>query len=175
MTTNNISSSLSQKPAAAADEKPMLTPEQFIEQLHALREQIPEFVRLPNSRELAKLRSATRVTTDLTLEAVNAVGTVEVVRDFVGSTPEELRQAQDESSRWTSAENELRLVLRGVSAANVIRRHRIARAVQQAYTISRTLAGREQFSDLVPHVETMTRIKRRRTKPAVSPDDQKKQ
>ena len=136
MTTNNISSSLSQKPAAA-DDKPMLTPEQVIEQLHALREQIPEFVRLPNSRELQKLRSATRVTVELTREAVNAVGTVEVVRDFVGSTPEELRQAEDESSRWTSVENELRLVLRGVTAANVVRRHRIACTVQRAYTISR--------------------------------------
>jgi hypothetical protein len=109
------------------------------------------------------------------LPALSFQSPVEVVRDYVRATPEELRQAEDESSRWTSVENELRLVLRGVSAANVIRRHRIARAVQQAYTISRTLAGSEPFSDLVPHVETMTRIKRRRTKPAASPDDQKKQ
>jgi hypothetical protein len=177
-----ISSSISPKPAAAA-EKPMLTPEQFIEQLHALRDQVPDFVQLPDNREIRKLRQAARaVNAELAREALSAVGATDLVQNAIGSTPEELRQAEAESSRWLSAESELRAVLRGLSAANAVRRYRIAYAVLQAYRISRTLAGDEKFSDLVPHVETMARIKNRRrsktpetSKPAPPPDDPQKQ
>ena len=35
---------------------PMLTPEQVVEQLRLLRQQIPDFVQLSNSREARKLR-----------------------------------------------------------------------------------------------------------------------
>lgn len=172
-----ISSSVSQKPAAAtADDKPMVTPEQVIEQLRVLREQIPEFVHLPNNREWKRLRRAAKVDVELVQEAVSAVGAADVVRTVLGNTQEEFRQAEDESARWLAVETEFRSVLRGVTAANLIRRERIAKAARQAYRLGRTLVEQEEFAHLLPHVDAMFRIKnRKRAKPAPPPEDLKKQ
>jgi hypothetical protein len=169
------SSTVSQKPAAAAD-KPFLTPEQVMEQLRALREQIPGFVLEPNHRELRRLRSAARVDIQLTREAVSLVGGADAVQNAIGNTPAELREAESEWSRWLTVEGELRSVLRGLNAANLVRRYEIARAVRHAYKIGRTLTEQEQYAQLLPHIEAMFRVKnRKRAKPAPPPDDQKKQ
>ena len=72
-----------------------------------------------------------------------------------------------------SAESELRALLRGVTAANVVRRYRLARAVRQVYKISRTLAEKDEFAQLVPHVESMYRVKNR--KKVKTPDTEAKQ
>ena len=149
-----IISSVSQKPAAAGD-KPMLTPEQVIEQLRALREQIPEFVHLPNNREWKQLQRAARVDVELVQEAVSAVGAADVVQTILGNTQEEFRLAEDESARWSAVETELRSVLRGVTAGNLIRRQRVAKAVLQAYRLGRALVRQAEFAHLLPHVEAM--------------------
>jgi len=171
--SNNNSSTVSQKPAVAADQS-TLTPEQVIEALRALRGQIPEFVLLPNDRAWQQLRRNARIDVVLVHEGVNAVGAADLVRSFVGATPEELRQAEDEDIRWAVAEGEIRTFLRGVVAANLIRRQRIGKAVKAAYRLSRTLVQKEEFAHLLPHVETMFRIvnrKPRPAKPAPPPDE----
>jgi hypothetical protein len=171
-----ISSIASQKPAAAGD-KPFLTPEQALEQLRALREQIPGFVLEPNERELKRLREAARIDIQLTREAANVAG-AEAVQSALGNTPAELREAENEWSQWVTVEGELRSVLRGVNAANVIRRYELARAARQAYKFGRTLTEQEEYAQLRPHVEAMYRVKnsrRRAKKPASTPDDQQKQ
>jgi hypothetical protein len=174
MSTN--SSSVSQKPATVSGDKPMLTPEQVIEQLRALRSQIPGFVELPAGPELRKLRDAARPKVELVHESVNAIGASEFVLEFIGSTPDDLRHVEDESSRWSSVETELRSVLRGVVAANLVRRQHVAKAVKEAYNVSRTLVKQEKYAHLRAHVDTMfRRPKPKRAKPAPPPDDLKKQ
>jgi hypothetical protein len=169
------SSIVSQKPAASAD-TPMLTPEQVIEQLRALRSQIPEFVEPPDGQQMRKLRDAARPTVELVHESVNAIGASEFVREFIGSTPDDLRHVEDEASRWTSVETEIRSLLGGVVASNLIRRQRVAKAVKEAYNLSRTLVQQERYAHLRAHVDTMfRRHNRKRAKPAPPPDDQKKQ
>jgi hypothetical protein len=172
-----ISSTVSQKAAAAGD-KPFLTPEQVMEQLRALREQIPGFVLEPNGRELKRLRQAARVDIQLTREAASVASGAEAVQSALGNTPAELRDAENEWSQWLTVEGEFRSVLRGLVAANLVRRYQIVRAVRQAYKIGRTLTEQEAYAHLLPHVDAMFRVKnsRRRTKkPAPSPDDQQKQ
>ena len=165
-----------QKPAAATADKPLLTPEQVMEQLRALREQIPGFVLDPNERDLQRLRRVARVDIQLTREAVSVVGGADAVQSAIGNTPAELREAENEWSQWLTVEGELRSVLRGLNAANLVRRYEIARAVRQAYKFGRTLTQQEEYAQLLPHIEAMFRVKnRKRAKPAPPPDDQVKQ
>src|SRR4029078_11473471 len=90
----------------------------------------------------------------------------------VGRTPADLRQDEVEITRWTAVEDELKAMLKGVSAANLIRRHRLGLAALQAYNISQQLVRHPDHADLLPHVEGMKRLNkfgRRRAKAPVEP------
>ena len=158
--------------AAAATDLPMLTPEQVVEQLRTLRQQIPDFVQLSGAREAKPLRRLAGVSADFTREGISAVGASPVVQEAIGNTAEDLHQAEDEVARWAVAETELRSLLRGVTAANLVRRHRIGLAVMQAYNVSRQLVRQDEHAQLRPHVERMRHVRkfnRRRSKPAGEP------
>lgn len=134
----------------------------MLEQLRALHEQIPEFA-LVSDRELRKIRRAGYdLDADIAREAVSIVDDSKIVQDALRSTAEELRQAQEEAYRWETVEAEFRVVLRGLTTANAIRRRRIAQMVQQAVAVSSTLVEKEQYSDLIPHVENVRRIRKRK-------------
>ena len=158
---------------AASATEPMLTPEEVIEQLRGLQQRIPEFVQLPKDRQTERFRRVARLNPEFTREAFNAVGASDIVQNFIGNTPEELHQAEDETGRWEVVRNELRKLLRGVDAAILIRRQRISLAALQAYTVSRQLVQRgEHAQQLLPHVERMNQLPRygrRRVKQAAEP------
>jgi hypothetical protein len=140
----------------------MLSAEQVIELLRELQEQIPGFAIVPYA-ELRKIRRAGYdVDSDLKREVVTAVGRSPVVQQVLDRTPDELREAQDDADRWASVETELRVVLRGVSTGNAIRRQRIAAIVRNACAVTRSLSETERHPDLVPHVKNITRIRKRK-------------
>jgi hypothetical protein len=151
-----------------AAETPMLTPEEFIEQVRALRARVPDFVHLPKTRATRQLRRAAGISIQFAREAFGAVGASPVVQEAIGNTPAELHQADDEVARWTSAEGELEALLRGVAAANIVRRQRIAQVALQSYNVSRELVKQEEHAHLLPYVERMKRMPKygRRRKPA---------
>jgi len=161
------------KTGATEPDAAMLTPEQIVEQLRALQRQIPEFVQLPNNRQMPAIRHRARVNLEFAREAMNAAGASETVQHFIGNSPEEMRAADDEIGRWTAVESELRATLRGVVDANTLRRERLGLAALQVLNISRELVRREEHAALLPHVEAMSRLpkytRRRRTKPAEPP------
>jgi hypothetical protein len=146
--------------AATANDLPMLTPEEVIEQLRALQQRIPEFVQLPNDRQMERFRRVARVNPEFAREAFSAVGASDIVQNFIGNTPDELHQAEDEMARWTAVRSELRALLRGVDAAIVVRRQRIGLAAVQAYSVSRQLVQRGEHLQLLPHVERMSQLPR---------------
>ncbi|MGZ5441215.1 MAG: hypothetical protein ACXW5U_08080 [Thermoanaerobaculia bacterium] len=169
-----LGSTLSKNTAVSEGGPPILTPEQVVEQLRVLRDQIPEFVQLPNDRQMRTIRRRASVSVEFAREAINAVGASGTVQHIVGNTPAELHQAGDEIARWTAVETELRAMLRGVSAANTVRRHRLGLAALQVYNVSRELVRQEDHANLLPHVETMRRIpkySRRRKPSAAQPAD----
>jgi hypothetical protein len=158
--------------APEANGAPMLTPEQVVDQLRAMRQQIPDFVQLSNARQVEQLRRIARVDAEFTREGIGVVGASSVVQEAIGNTAEDLHQAEDEIARWAVAESELRSLLRGVAAANLVRRHRMGRAVLQAYNVSRQLVRQDEHAQLRPHVERMLlvrKLSRRRPKPAGDP------
>jgi len=149
--------------------EPMLTPEEVVAQLRAMRARIPEFVQLPKSRETRLIRRKARLNVEFAREAFGIVGASEAVQGVVGNSPDELHQAEDEKARWTIVESELHAMLNGVATANVVRGQRIALAALQAYNVSTQLVKQEEYAFLLPHVDRMKRLPkygRRRTKPA---------
>jgi hypothetical protein len=150
----------------------MLTPEQVIEQLRIMRQQIPNFVQLPNNRETDAMRRLSRaISLEFAHEATNAVGVSSVVEGAVGNTAEGMYQDKDIAGRWAAAENEMRSVLRGLSSTNLVMRQRLCRDALQAFNISRELVKQPEHAHLLSHVEAMRRLKRsrRRVKPATEP------
>jgi hypothetical protein len=143
----------------------MLTPEQVVEQLRALRAQIPEFVQM-SREDVRQIRRSVVVNADLARAAVIAVGASDFVQSAIGNTPDDLRQADDELARWSVVEKEFQAMHRGVSLANLIRRKRIHQVVQHAYNLSRDLARAEGHTELLPHVEAMSRIRKSRRRRA---------
>lgn len=164
----------SQKTTATEGDQPMLAPEQVTDQLRTLQAQIPEYVQPVNDRQMRLIRRRASVNIDFTREAISAVGTSETVQHVVGNTAAEFHAAEDEVGRWATVESELRAMLRGVAAANVVRRERLGLAALQVFNVSRELVRREEHAALRPHVEAMSRIpkyNRRRKVSAAKPAD----
>lgn len=161
------------KSAAQNADAVALAPEQVVEQLRAMRQQMPDLDAIPLTRsEKLRMRRQINISSGFAHEAIGAVGDSEVVQRAVGNTPEELHAAEDEMARWDVVEAELRVLLRGVAAANLVRRHRIARAAMHAYRISRELVQQDDHAHLAERVDTLRRMRasrRRRTKPAAEP------
>jgi hypothetical protein len=165
MVTSGGSSS---KPAAATE---AVAPEAIIEQLRAVRQQIPEYQQLGFSGERA-LRRAAHVDAEFAHAAINTVGASGTMQAAVGRTSEDLRREKDEITRWSAVEDELRAMLKGVATANLVRRHRLGLTTLQTYNISRQLVRNPDHAELLPHVDGMKRMKkfaRRRGKAPVEP------
>ena len=159
--------------AAGVQEPAAVMPETIVEQLRAVRQQIPEYTQLPIPDAKA-IRRVAHMNSDFIDAAINAVGASEIVQTAVGRTDAILREENDQASRWTAVEDELRAMLKGVVAANLLRRHRVGLAALQAYSISRQLIRQKEHADLLPHVQGMKRLskfgrKRRVTQPAPEP------
>jgi hypothetical protein len=152
--------------ASAASEAPVvLEPEAIVEQLRALRPNIPDFG--PLTVERSRVLRAVAVASPLFLQAaINTIGASAAIQGAVGN-PEDLRRDIDLASRWSAVEDELRTLLDGVAAANLTRRHRVALAGLRTYHIGRQLVRNEENSHLLPHVTEMrlqNRFGRRRAR-----------
>lgn len=162
-TINNTATAGAQEPAAA-------TPDSIIEQLRVVRQQIPEYTQLaiPDAKAI---RRVAHINSDFIDAAINAVGASDVVQTAVGRTNADLREENEDAGRWTAVEDELRAMLKGVVAANLVRRHRVGLAALQTYNISRQLIRQKEHAGLLPHVQGMKRLSKfgRRRKMAQPP------
>ena len=160
--------STSRKPAADAPQPgSMLAPEVVIEQLRAIRDQIPDLTPItPKQRQILRRLG---FTSEPVLQAsLNVIGASDNVSSAVGQPIEDVRVMQDESNRWTAVEDDLRTLLNAVSGANLVRRQRLVLLAGQAYTIGAQLARDPAHAVLEPHVREIKRLKKleRRKKPA---------
>jgi ABC-type transporter Mla subunit MlaD len=162
---------VNQTNAAAAAENPAVTPEGIVEQLRAVRQQIPEFVQLL-SADVRSIQSAASVHPQFAQAAINAIGASAIVQGVVGRTPEELQQDAETTARWSKVEDELLAMLRGVFATNLTRRHRLGQAALLTYSVSKNLVRLPEYAALLPHVAMMrkaNRFGRRRVAPQQPP------
>jgi hypothetical protein len=169
--SSSSSSSINGSGSVAAAETTFLTPEAVVEQLRVLQQQIPDFTQMP-ARARAILRAA-HVDPAFAHAAINTIGASDTMQVAVGRKPEELFQDETEIARWTAVEDELRKMLKGCSAANLRRRHRLGLTALQTYGISQQLVRSGEHENLQTHVEGMQRMKkfarRSRSKTTVEP------
>jgi len=157
----------------AADVPAVSTPEAVLQQLRALRPQIPDYQQLPVP-EARTLRGPANVHPDFAQAAINAVGASARVEVTVGQSAEELQTIAETCARWTPVEDELRAMLGGVSSANLTRRHTLGQAALLTYAVSKKLVKLPEHADLLPHLAQMRRTNRsgRRRKSAGQPQPQ---
>jgi len=148
----------------------LLEPEELIERLHALWEQIGEFSPLtPQQRR--ELTPRKRVPEQQLITSLNVIG-MENVSRALGYSLAEVQQMIEDATRWKAAEQELLATWHGVHGANLLRRRRIELLAEQAARIAAQLARDPAHAGLVPHVEEIKRLRSftRRKKAAPAPE-----
>lgn len=166
-----------QNPAAAdtPQQTSAVTPEGIVQQLRAVSAQIPEVSPLTSQqREVLRKRGHTPKNGEIVQTSISMIGAADLVSQAVGQSPDEVHAMIDESGRWAQVEDELRVMLNGISSANLIRRQKIAVIAERAYGVGSQLARDPEHAVLVPHVEEIKRLKRiaRRKRPAPAPHPQ---
>ena len=155
-----IQNTITTTPAADAPQPtPSPTPESLVDQLRAIRTQLPENPALtPKQRTTMKKRVQTP---DGVLQAsINVIGVSDVVASAVGQPLDNVRSLQDESNRWTAVEDELKALLNNVSDANLIRKNQLALIAGQAYGVGAQLARNPANVLVTPHVQEIKRLKK---------------
>lgn len=167
---NNVQGTLNTPNPTAADTPqpaPKLAPEVVVDQLRAIRDQLPEISPL-TPQQRTSLRKRAQTSDDVLQASINVIGASDVVAMAIRQPLGDVRSLQDESNRWTVVEDELKALLNGVSGTNLIRRQRLALIAGQAYAIGTQLARDPANVLLVPHVTEIKRLKKlaQRKKPA---------
>ena len=155
-TTNEV---LKTDKTITAEEPVAMEPEALIEQLRDMRQFIPDYTQLRTS-QARLIRSAAFVDPRFVQAAIGAISACHCLRGALDHTAADLNDAVAEATRWAVLEEELRAMLQGVVAANLVRRARVGMATLQTYSISRQLIRQEGHSDLLPHVAAMKRLNR---------------
>jgi hypothetical protein len=138
---------------------PTLEPEAVVEQLRAIRAQLGEVTPLTTAeREVLRRRSKT--SNPVLQASINMIGAHDQVSLAVAQPADGVRRMYDETNRWTAVEGELRMLLEGVTGANLVRRQRVVLIAGQAYNIGAQLARDPANAVLLPHVEEIKRLKR---------------
>ena len=156
--------------AAAAPTTPP-SPDAIVAQLRAIRTMIPEYQQLPAPDRKAMQIVAKGNSTDFVQASINGVGASPVIQQALGQTPEVLRQDTAEAQSWSVVEDELRAMLNGMVAANLVRFHRIGTHALATYGLAKRLIRQPEHADLIPHVDLMKKLNKfgsgKRSKPAV--------
>lgn len=162
-----------QSTPAAENPQPasVLGPEAVVERLRALRSEMGELTPLSTEQRRA-LSPRTRTSNSEQQASINIIGALEIVSQSVGQPAGDVRQMVEEANRWTAVEDELRVLLNGVSGANLVRRRRIEFLTRQAANIGSQLARDPAHAVLVPHVQEIRRLRKfsRRKKAATAPE-----
>ncbi len=164
MNTQDVVST--QTPVTAPDPTPvLLTPDAVLVQLMALRQQIPDFTQL-QIPDAQTLRSAANVGPVFVQTAIETVRNSGPVQSALGQNPDDMQQEALAADQWSAVERELRSLLQGVSATNLVRRHKVGMTALQTYNISRQLVrGKAPQVDLIPRIAEMRRANRFGRKP----------
>jgi hypothetical protein len=143
---------------ALLDESPP-GPEELVELFRTCRGFIKGFGPLTAAERL-RLRTISRTDAAFVQAAINTTGSSPNVESMIGRSTADLRAEVDEAARWTAVEDEARVTLEGIAAANLVRRHRIGLTALQTYNATRQLVRSKEHANLLPNVAEMKRLNR---------------
>lgn len=140
-----------------SDDSP-LSPEEFIEALHALQARIPDVSPLTAEERLVARRQA-RLSEETVNYSLSLIGMTDTIADAVGSRPDAAREIVTDRNRWTKAQLELKAMLSVIADANLVRAQRVAILATRAYLIAQQLARGPEGVDLRYHLEEIKRLR----------------
>src|SRR5260370_29616974 len=159
MNTTEVNTTPKAQPAVDPTPAPITpSPEAIVAQLRAIREIIPDYQQLSLHDRRALQIVAKGNNTDFVQASINGVGASPVIQQALGQTPEELRQDTADAQSWSVVEDELRAMLTGVVAGNLVRFHRIGSSALAAYGLAKRLVRQKAHADLLPHVDVMKKL-----------------
>jgi hypothetical protein len=110
----------------------LASPMMLIQGFRDLQQRIPGFTQMSAEEERALIRVAS-LDPDFIEAGIRAGCAWSATKSIVGRSGEELREEVDEIRHWDEVESEVRALLKGISAANRKRRHRLGRAILNLY------------------------------------------
>jgi hypothetical protein len=134
-----------------------IDPAELVEELRRLRARIPKFEQL-TTRQTRSLTRVAHLNAEFVQAGLNTGGADPRLPKVAGAPIEDLWQQRDDAGRWTAVEEELTSMLRGVSAANLRRRHSVGTAVLRIYAVVRQLVREKEGQHLLPHLAEMKRV-----------------
>lgn len=154
-TLNNPATTAADTPQPATSP----TPESVVEQLRAIRAQLPDLAPLtPKQRRTLMKRS--QMSPEVLQASIDVIGASDDVSSAIKQPVGDVHSLQDETNRWNAVENELKALWNGVSGANLVRRNRLALIAAQAYAIGTQLTRDPANVLLVPHVQEVKRLRK---------------
>ena len=165
-TTQNPTSPAADTPQPATP----ISPETIIEQVRAVRAQLPAVA--PLTPEQLKALSGQKLSIPVLQASINVIGVHQTIEQAVGQPVDDVRALQNEWDRWTAVESEMRSLLKGVSGANLLRRQRLLFIANQAYLFGSRLSKDPANAELVPHVQQIKTLRKlgRRKKAGQKPE-----
>jgi hypothetical protein len=146
-----------------AAEPAVVTAEMLVLGLQQLHSRVPGFVHL-TPREARSMSRAANLDEDFANAGIHAASLWADLKGMTRYTAEELREMADEARRWDEVERELRIALKGITHANIVRRHRFGQAILFVYTALARLTTLPEYFHLRPYYEEMKRLYLRATK-----------
>jgi hypothetical protein len=157
--------------AADGSPAPLLTPDQVVEQLRALRAQMPNVDPLTdNERKQAREQSRLGLSPEAVQASINAMGAADAVAQGAEMSAESAQQFADETNRWTTVEAELKRFLGGVADANLIRRKRMGILAAKVFGIAKQVArDNPEVRTHVKEIQRLRNLARRKKSAAGTP------
>lgn len=136
------------------------TPEEVVEQLRALREDIADEIRAMNAQQRRDLRNRTKSSPELISTATSAVGMSDTIAAAVGKNVGQVQDLMMADKRWGLLEGELRGFLNEVSSARLARRHQLDLIATQTFAVTKQLIRSPENRHLIPIFEEMQAIRK---------------
>jgi hypothetical protein len=148
-----------------------ISPEVVVEQLRAIRARMADATPItPGQRRVMRWTAESHH--EVVQSTINMIDFSTPVQQALNRPAAGVRDLQQDSSRWSAVEDELRSLLQAVAGANYIRRHQLGLITAQAYSIGAQLVRDPVNADLLPHVREIKRLRaiaHRRKPPQPSP------
>lgn len=147
-----------------------LTPDQIIDQVRALRTSVPEVAALTARERRLATAATTRLSPEVLQAQIDFLGESDVVQSAVEHGPDEVRQMIADDERWAGVERELKILLDGISGANLRRRQKLHAVASQAYSIGTSLSRTPLHAELAGRVKEVRRMRRALRRKKASPE-----
>jgi hypothetical protein len=155
--TQKKQSKTQQRDAADPTQPPMLTPDEAVAQIRAMKAQLPDVTSL-TQREREFLRTSARIPDPAIQASISVLDASNDVAHVVAQ-PADVRQMYADNGHWATFENELKAMLQSVADANIVRRARTRVIAVQAYQIGLQLSKTPGNEGLETHVKEVKRLR----------------